>query len=323
MSGPRKLGREFGLALLLLVSSIAIAGITLARFAASSAPTPSATLTMEPPATPTPTPTPLPTPTPPPLGARAILVVDLSEDHVLLERESRTPLPPASTLKLLTALTVKDILSSEEIVTVAREDVVDPAVESSMGLAAGDTITVHDLLIGLLLPSGNDAARTLARVAGERLAEPADRSPQERFLSAMQEKARALGLEQTVVRTPDGDDVPEQTTSAADLVRLARAVLADPELSAIVALRQASVRVGGPNARVLELENTNELLGQLGIIGVKTGTTPAAGQCLVAAWRTVDERLFVAVLLGSQDRYSDLRTVIQWVAAATGSQPIP
>lgn len=321
MNGPLKLVREFGLALLLLVLSVAIAGITLARFAASSARPAVPTVTPTPTATPTPTPS--PTPAPPAIRARSVIVLDLTDERILLERESRTPLPPASTLKLLTALTVKDILSSEEIVTIEPEDIVDPAVESSMGLAAGDTITVHDLLIGLLLPSGNDAARALARVAGERLAEPADRSPQERFLSAMQEKARALGLEQTVVRTPDGDDVPEQTTSAADLARLARAVLADPELAAIVALRQASVRVGGPNARVLELENTNELLGQLGVIGVKTGTTPAAGQCLVAAWRTVDEHLFVAVLLGSQDRYSDLRAVILWVAQTTGSAPVP
>lgn len=321
MNGPLKLVREFGLALLLLALSVAIAGITLARFAASSARPAVPTVTPTPTATPTPTPS--PTPAPPAIRARSVIVLDLTDERILLELESRTPLPPASTLKLLTALTVKDILSSEEIVTIEPEDIVDPAVESSMGLAAGDTITVHDLLIGLLLPSGNDAARALARVAGERLAEPGDRSPQERFLSAMQEKARALGLEQTVVRTPDGDDAPGQTTSAADLARLARAVLADPELSAIVALRQATVRIGGPNARVLELENTNELLGQFGVVGIKTGTTPEAGQCLVAAWRTVDEHLFVAVLLGSQDRYSDLRAVILWVAAATGSQPVP
>jgi len=321
VNGPLKLVREFGLALLLLALSVAIAGITLARFAASSARPAVPTVTPTPTATPTPTPS--PTPAPPAIRARSVIVLDLTDERILLELESRTPLPPASTLKLLTALTVKDILSSEEIVTIEPEDIVDPAVESSMGLAAGDTITVHDLLIGLLLPSGNDAARALARVAGERLAEPGDRSPQERFLSAMQEKARALGLEQTVVRTPDGDDAPGQTTSAADLARLARAVLADPELSAIVALRQATVRIGGPNARVLELENTNELLGQFGVVGIKTGTTPEAGQCLVAAWRTVDEHLFVAVLLGSDDRYGDLRALIQWVAQTTGSAPVP
>ncbi|MCX7623049.1 MAG: serine hydrolase [Thermomicrobium sp.] len=323
MSGAVRLLREFGVAFLLFAVSIAIAGVTLAWYAtSSSSPSPAPTAAPSP-TPPPPTPTPSPTPAPPALTAQAAIVVDLTGDRVLMERASETPRPPASTLKLLTALTVRDLLPSEEIVTVRPEDVVDPAVESSMGLAAGDTVTVHDLLIGLLLPSGNDAARVLARVAGERLAEPSGQPPQARFLAAMQAKARELGLEQTVVRTPDGDDAPGQVTSAADLVRLARALLEDPELSAIVALRQAAVRVGGPDARVLQLENTNQLLGQLGVVGIKTGTTPEAGQCLIAAWRTRDERLYVAVVLGSQDRYGDTRALIEWVAAATGSEPTP
>ncbi len=323
MNRPWQRVRDLGLALLLLTLSVVIASATLVRYARSSTPAASPTPVPSPTATPTPTPVPSPTPTPPPLTARAVIVVDLADDRVLFEQDSRRPLPPASTLKLLTAVTVKDLLSSEEIVTVQPEDVVDPTVESAMGLAAGDTVTVHDLLIGLLLPSGNDAARALARVAGERLAEPSDRPPRERFLTAMRAKAAALGLEETDVQTPDGSDAPGQTTSAADLARLARAVLADPELAAIVALREAAVRVGGPQARVLQLTNTNELLGQLGVVGVKTGTTPEAGQCLVAAWRTQDERLFVGVVLGSQDRYGDLRAIIEWVAATTGSVPVP
>ncbi|WP_448575755.1 D-alanyl-D-alanine carboxypeptidase family protein [Thermomicrobium sp.] len=315
--------RRFGIPLGLLALSVAIAGATLARYALPVSTSSTTTVAPSPEPTPTPTPTPSPTPEPPSLSARSVLVVDLTTDRILLERASRTPLPPASTLKLLTALTAVEILSSEEIVTVQPEDMVDPVRESAMGLGAGDTITVHDLLIGLLLPSGNDAARALARIAGERLAGPPDRSPRDRFLFAMQEKARELGLSETVVLSPDGDDIPEQTTSARDLLQLARATLDHPELAALVALRTAQIRVGGPNARVLELRNTNELLGQLGVIGIKTGTTPEAGQCLVAAWRTSDERTFVAIVLGSQDRYGDVRAIIDWVARATGSAPAP
>ena len=315
--------RRFGIPFGLLALSVAIAGATLARYAAPVSPPSTTTVAPSPEPTPTPTPTPSPTPEPPSLSARSVLVVDLTTDRILLERASRTPLPPASTLKLLTALTAVEILSSEEIVTVQPEDTVDPARESAMGLDVGDTITVHDLLLGLLLPSGNDAARALARSAGERLAGPPDRPPRERFLVAMQEKARELGLSETVVLTPDGDDVPGQTTSARDLLQLARATLDHPELAALVALRTAQVRVGGPKARVLELRNTNELLGQHGVIGIKTGTTPEAGQCLVAAWRTSDGRTFVAIVLGSQDRYGDMRAIIDWVARTTGSVPVP
>lgn len=315
--------RRFGLAFLLLTLSVTIAGLTLTRYASLGTTLPTPTVGRTPSPVPTPTPSPTPTPIPPPLTARVTLVIDLTGDRVLLDQQSELPLPPASTLKLLTALTVREILHPEEIVTVQSEDEVDPTIESAMGLAAGDTVTVHDLLIGLLLPSGNDAARTLARVAGERLATPSELPPRERFLARMQAKAAELGLEQTIVRTPDGDDVPGQVTSARDLAQLARAVLADSELATIVAMREAHVRVGGPNARILTLTNTNELLGHLGVIGIKTGTSPAAGQCLVAAWRTLDERLYLAVILGSQDRYSDLRALIAWVTAATGSAPNP
>ncbi len=313
--------RRFGLAFLLLTLSITIAGLTLTRYGSLGTALSTPTVSNAP--SPVPTPPPSPTPTPPPVTARATFVIDLTADRVLLDQQSTLPLPPASTLKLLTALTAQEILPPEEIVMVQSEDEVDPTVESTMGLAAGDTVTVHDLLIGLLLPSGNDAARALARVAGERLATPSELPPRERFLAMMQAKAHELGLEQTIIRTPDGDDVPGQVTSARDLARLAHAVLADPELATIVAMREAYVRVGGPNARILSLTNTNELLGQFGVVGVKTGTSPAAGQCLVAAWRTLDERLYLAVILGSQDRYGDMRALIAWVTAATGSIPAP
>ncbi|MCS7051550.1 MAG: serine hydrolase [Thermomicrobium sp.] len=315
--------RRFGIGLLLLALSITIAGITLARYDPAKPAAPIPTATSSPTPAPSPTPTPTPTPTPPPLSARAAVVIDVTDDQVLLDHQGELPLPPASTLKLLTALTARAILQPEEVVTIQPEDIVDPTAESAMGLLPGDMVTVHDLLIGLLLPSGNDAARALARIAGERLATPNVGAPSERFLHAMRDKAKNLGLGQTIVRTPDGDDVPGQVTSAHDLARLARAVLADPELAAIVAMREARVRLGGAQARVLDLTNTNELLGQLGVVGVKTGTTPAAGQCLVAAWRTRDERLYLAVVLGSQDRYADVRALIDWVAVTTGSAPVP
>lgn len=318
--------RQLGVPLLLLTLSVTILLVTLLRYAqehnAPAAPS-TRTFLVTPLATPIPTPTPTPTPTPPHVSARAFLVLDLTSDDVLMEQASHQPLPPASTLKLLTALTGRDLLQPEDIVTIQPEDVVDPTVESAMGLAVGDTVTVYDLLLGLLLPSGNDAAETLARVAGAQLTEPADLPPRERFLHAMQRKAQLLNLRETVVRSPDGEDVPDQVTSAADLAQLTRAVLSDPVLATIVAMRQAQVRIGGPNARILTLTNTNELLGQFGLVGVKTGTSPAAGQCLIAAWRTHDEHLLLAVILNSQDRYGDLQTLIRWVTQVTGQVPLP
>ncbi|MFN3336460.1 MAG: D-alanyl-D-alanine carboxypeptidase, partial [Thermomicrobium sp.] len=118
--------RRFSLAFLLLTLSVTIAGLTLTRYASLGTPLTTPTVGSTPSPVPTPTPAPTPTPIPPPLPPRDSLVNDLTSDRVLLDQHSELPLPPASTLKLLTALTVREILPPEEIVTVQSEDEVDP-----------------------------------------------------------------------------------------------------------------------------------------------------------------------------------------------------
>jgi D-alanyl-D-alanine carboxypeptidase (penicillin-binding protein 5/6) len=316
--------RQLVLGLALLACSLLIAGVSVRRYlnAASggppAAPLATATVAVTPEPTATPTPTPGPTPTPPALSARAALVMRVEDGEVLLAGNADEPLPPASTVKILTALTVLRHARPETIVTIQPEDVVDPVEESAMGLQAGDTLTIHDLLVGLLLPSGNDAARALARSVGEQLDGPEGASPQERFIAAMNELAAELGMTQSRVLTPDGEDVEGQAVSARDLALAARAFLDDPVLVRIASMREATVRVGGPQARTLRLANTNALLGERGVFGIKTGTTAAARQCLVAAWRMVDGQVYLAVVLGSQDRYADVRTLIDWVEQREG-----
>lgn len=269
-------------------------------------------------ATPTPTPvlpTPTPTPTPPvaaippdlPLSARAAILVQDEPELVLFERNADEPLPPASTAKIVTALTVLRHAGLEEVLTVQEEDLVDPVAESHMGLQAGDTVTVHDLLVGLLLPSGNDAAKTLSRVIGERL--PGDQPPVERFAAAMNAVAAELGMTGSHFVDPSGDDAEGQVVTARDMVIAARALLREPVLVSIVAMQRAEVRVGGPKARVIRLENTNQLLAQDGVFGIKTGTTDQAGQCLLVAYRAPSGTQ-IAVILGSQDRYGDARALL-------------
>ena len=316
--------RQLVLGLALLACSLLIAGVSVRQYlnAASgglpAAPLATATVAVAPEPTATPTPTPGPTPTPPALSARAALVMRVEDGQVLFTHDADQPLPPASTVKILTALTVLRHARPETIVTIQPEDVVDPVEESAMGLQAGDTLTVHDLLVGLLLPSGNDAARTLARAVGEQLDGPEGASPQERFIEAMNELAAELGMTHSRVLTPDGEDIEGQAVSARDLALAAKAFLEEPVLVRIASMREATVRVGGPQARTLRLTNTNALLGERGVFGVKTGTTGAAGQCLVAAWRTVDGQVYLAVVLGSQDRYADVRTLIDWVEQREG-----
>lgn len=265
-------------------------------------------------ALPTVTPVPTPTPTPAPivvdadsLSARAAIVVAAESGAVRFERDADVALPPASTIKIVTALTVIRHAKPEEVMTILPEDLVDQTVESHMGLEAGDMVTIRDLLIGVLLPSGNDAANALSRFVGERL--PGEGTPTERFVAEMNAIAAELGMEGTHFVDAVGLDYPEQVTTARDLARAARALLQEPALATIVEMPRADVPIGGPNRRTLTLLNTNELLTEAGVFGMKTGTTEAAGQCLVLAYHTPAEDQ-IAVLLGSQDRYSDARALL-------------
>ncbi len=231
----------------------------------------------------------------PSLTAEAALVVDLDADQVLYSRRAEAPLPPASTVKLMTALlTVRHAGLSQRVAVSARAAATSG---SRMGLIAGETLTVRELLYGLLLPSGNDAAVALAEhMAGSETA----------FVQMMNETAAALGLRATRFANAHGSDAPGQTTSAADLVIMAKAVLAHPVLAQIVATSRAQV-----GDRMLV--NTNQLLGVYqGADGVKTGTSDAAGECLVASV-TRDGHRLLTVVLGSQDRYADTRALLDFV----------
>ncbi len=163
-----------------------------------------------------------------------------------------------------------------------------------MGLTPGERLTVRDLLYGLLLVSGNDAAMTLASyVAG---------SP-DAFVALMNQRAAELGLTASHFVNPHGLDAPGHVMSAADLLTATRAALAYDLFATIVATPQA--RVAGHF-----LVNRNELLATyVGADGVKTGTTDDAGECLVASASRAGLRA-IAIVLGSRDRYADSRALL-------------
>lgn len=268
-----------------------------------------ATATAE--AMPTPTPAPARIPEDLQLSATAAFVIHTGSDAVLFDRAADEPLQPASTIKIVTALTVLKHASPEEVIVIVQEDVVDPVAESSMGLQAGDHVTIHDLLVGLMLPSGNDAANALARTIGERIPDNDQQglTPGERFVEEMNVVAREIGMESSVLAHAAGHDREGQAVTARDLAIAAEALLERPSLAPIVAMKSAEIRVGGERARVITVENTNELLAHDSVHGVKTGTTSEANQCLVVAQREGDETI-IAVILGSQDRYGDARALL-------------
>ncbi len=235
----------------------------------------------------------------PPVTARAALLADAQTGQVLLSLRADQPLPPASTTKMMTALIVLEHARPDEEVTVSADALIGDA---SMGLMAGERLTVEELLYGLLMVSGNDAAMALAEHVGGSF---------EAFVALMNRRAAEMGLLNTRFVNPHGLDAPGQLTSAADLLAIARAALAYDLFAKIVATPQA--RVAG---RLLV--NRNELLTTYpGADGVKTGTTDAAGQCLVASATREGQRA-IAVVLGSQDRYADSRVLLDHYFAYFG-----
>ncbi|MCS7246452.1 MAG: serine hydrolase [Thermomicrobium sp.] len=247
----------------------------------------------------------------PVLRARAAYVVDVTAGVELWARDADEPMPPASTIKMLTALTARRLLSLEERVVIRADDLVDPTVYANAGFRPGDRVRVHDLLAALLVASAGDAARALARVGGARLA-PEAADPRRVFVSAMNAEARQLGLRGTRVLTPDGRDTPTQVTTARDLAMVAARLLSDPVLAKLVATPTVEIGIEGAAARKGRLWNTNRLLGEPGVLGVKTGTSTAAGECLVTAVRR-GNNVVILVVLGSVDRYAETRTLLDWL----------
>ncbi|MEZ4867778.1 MAG: D-alanyl-D-alanine carboxypeptidase family protein [Caldilineaceae bacterium] len=235
----------------------------------------------------------------PELSASAYLLYDVDADRLLVTHNIEEALPPASLTKLMTALLVLEANDLQAEVTIEVNDLVG---DSSMGLRVGEKVTVEALLWGLLLPSGNDAAAALARHTAGSVAE---------FVAQMNQRATVLGLRQTHFRNPHGLDAGGHTSSAADLLTLTLADWRFPLFRQIVS--QATATVAGHTLR-----NTNELLGQYpGANGVKTGTTDAAGQCLVASIQPNDHQV-IAIVLGSTDRYQDVRALYAYYQAAYG-----
>jgi D-alanyl-D-alanine carboxypeptidase len=246
----------------------------------------------------------------PPTSAPAALLGDSDTGQVLARRNANQGRPMASTTKIMTALLTLERANLADRVVISPTALVGG---STMGLTAGEALTVEDLLWGLLLNSGNDAAMALAQhVAGSEAA----------FVAVMNQRAAELGMANTRFANPHGLDAPEHYSSAYDLWLLTQEALKHQTFRQMVATR-TQVTAGR------QLFNQNELLGIYpGADGVKTGTTLAAGQNLVASVSQAGRRA-IAVILNSQDRYSDARALFghynanwRWAPAPQPAGPV-
>lgn len=264
---------------------------------------------------------------PPIVGARAWAIADGDTGEILWEREGARRLPMASTTKMMTALLVarlakRDAAVLEEELLISKST--DETRGSSAGIREGERVSVNDLLYGLLLPSGNDASMAFAEHFNDRFP-PADDAPETgpaadplrtNFIAEMNRTARRMGLKTTGYAQPHGMDSPGHYSSARDLIKLAREVLNEPELAKRVRTREYRCQIRQPDGATREAvwRNTNRMLPYEGYDGVKTGTTGAAGACLVSSGRRGDDHLILAVLGASSSdfRYVDSRNLYRW-----------
>ena len=223
----------------------------------------------------------------PSLSAERAVVLDAESGRVLFAKEAETPGLIASTTKIMTGLLVAEQCKLQELVTIPQEAV---GVEgSSIYLQTGEVCTVEELLYGMLLHSGNDAATALAiHCAGREAA----------FVEQMNEKARELGLEHTSFANPHGLDSEYNHASAIELAKLTAIAMENPLFYRVVSTKTAKFE-----GRVFT--NHNKLLWRYdGTVGVKTGYTRAAGRILVSCVERNGRRL-IAVTMNAPDDWRD------------------
>ena len=219
------------------------------------------------------------------VSATAAVLMDADMGQVLYEKNGDRQMLIASTTKIMTALVVLEHAAPDDVITVTPDHM---AEGSSMYLKAGETVRVEELLYGLLLCSGNDAALALTECAG-------GLTP---FVALMNEKAAALGMARTSFANPNGLDADGHYSTARDMAVLAAAAVENPTFRRICSSR--SVTIGQRT-----MENHNRLLRQMeGCIGLKTGYTQAAGRTLVSCTEREGCRL-VAVTLQDGNDWAD------------------
>jgi len=259
---------------------------------------------------------------PPEVSAKGVYAFDLASGTVLYEKNMDERRPVASITKVVTALVVVNHATLDEQVSILETDLLDPSSPyTKVGLRTGDTLNVRDLLYGLLLPSGGDAANALARFVGTKLSGSTDPvTAQTAFIDEMNAYVQKLGLKDSFFTDPAGDDDQNAYSTAHDIAILGGELMKNANLAFIVKEPTYSIAslVGEPYTG----DTTNQLLGQDGVVGIKTGSTEGAGASVVLA-RSVNngQNIVVMAVLGStleydaasnitaDERYTDAKTI--------------
>lgn len=217
------------------------------------------------------------------INARSAIILDRTSKKILYGKNEYQKVKMASTTKIMTAIVILEKCNLSQTVEVSKKAACTGG--SRLGLKTGDRITIYDLLYGLLLCSGNDAAVCLAEACSGSVKD---------FSNLMNSKAYELGLKNSHFETPHGLDSDNHYTTAYELALLANYALENATFKKIVGTKTYTININGYPKN---LSNTNELLGILnGVYGVKTGFTNGANRCLVTACKRNDMDIICVVL---------------------------
>lgn len=237
----------------------------------------------------------------PQITAKAAFVYDITTDKVLYEKNSKEKLPVASLVKIATAIVALETKSEASTIRVSPHAATTG--ENSMGISAGEIYTLEELLYGLILHSGNDAAEAIAEAVS-------DTSTQ--FVEEMNRKGKILGLVDTFFVNPSGleEDTSEYST-AYDLAILTKHALSLPTFAKIAQTVEYDIPYSSKHKHIYLYNQTNLLTSYQGIKGVKTGYTPRAGLCLITYAENGGHKL-IGVILNSERRREEMRELLDY-----------
>lgn len=241
--------------------------------------------------------------------AKVALSYDLTSGEIVFSKNSNERLPMASLTKIMTAfLALEEGIDKKYVVSRSAASI----GENSMGLSEGEVLTLEELLYGLMLPSGNDAAEVIAE---------GSRYGREGFIKEMNQRAKQLEMYDTNFTNPTGlEGDGNQYTTAIDLLKLTKIAMENPDFRKVVGTYEKVIPYSENHKEFHLFNDTNLLTSYPGVIGVKTGFTWEAGLCLVTYLEHNDKKI-IAVILNSQNRRQEMKDLLDFTLRELGEIP--
>ena len=242
------------------------------------------------------------------INSERYIVIDAETGQVYAQKGARDEVPIASLTKIFTAVQALEMAPLDSSITTTTDELFGPD-HTTMGFGPNETYTLEDMIYGMLLPSGNDAAYAIARSLGEEPGDTAEEAVQ-RFMDLVNQRARDMGLVNTNLITPSGWGVPGHHSSAWDVAAMMQHALQYPVIEQAIQARSYTTSNG-----LLTITNTNKMLNTYdAIIGGKTGFDLDAGWCLVEVAQRGDQRMIAVTLDGiaPDDWYDDNRVLLEY-----------